>query len=159
MADEGHRITVGELREQLSGYSEDTEITFGCTLDAVPLIFYRVKTRGEKLVQIELNELRDEEGAGGEETIEDKVRAIVLEELAAALAEAEPDMEDEDRGSPFTAGGRALHVLRNAVDRRFRELHPTAYDRSARRMMAAYEMEGENEEGEEGEASEDAEET
>ena len=149
MADEGHRITVGDLREQLSGYSDDTEITFGCTLDAIPLIFYRVKTRGEKLVQIELNELRDEEETGGEETIEDKVRVIVLEELYEALVEAEPDMEHEDRRSLLNAGGRALHVLRHAVDRRFRELHPAAYDRAGRRMMAGYEMEGEESEDDE----------
>lgn len=49
-------ITVGELRDQLNHYSDDTEISFGCTVAAVPLVFYRVKTRGEKLVQIELNE-------------------------------------------------------------------------------------------------------
>ena len=58
--EENHRITVGELKEQLRLYSDDTEITFGNTLEAVPLVFYRVKTRGDKLVQIELNELRDE---------------------------------------------------------------------------------------------------
>lgn len=156
MADEGHRITVGDLREQLSGYSDDTEITFGCTLDAVPLIFYRVKTRGEKLVQIELNELRDEEEAGGEETIEDKIRVIVLEELYESLIEAEPDMEHQGKRNLFNSGGRALHVLRNAVDRRFRELHPAAYDRAGRRMMAEYEMEGGDEGGGD---SEDAEET
>jgi hypothetical protein len=53
-----NRITVGSLRRQLSEYSGDTEITFGCTIDATPLVFYRVKCRGDKLVQIELNELR-----------------------------------------------------------------------------------------------------
>jgi hypothetical protein len=150
MADEEHRITVGDLREQLSGYSDDTEITFGGTLDAVPLIFYRVKTRGDKLVQIELNELRDEEGTEGEETIEDKVRAIVLEELYESLVEAEPDMEYEGRKRPLIAGGQALHVLRTVVDRRFRELHPAAYDRAGRRMVPEHEMEDEYEEGAQG---------
>jgi hypothetical protein len=58
--EERRRITVGDLRKELASYSDDTEITFGCTLDAVPLIFYRVKARGDKLVQIELNELTDE---------------------------------------------------------------------------------------------------
>ncbi|MDP3327711.1 hypothetical protein [Parvibaculum sp.] len=62
----GHRITVGDLREQLSSYSAEAEITFGCTEAAVPLIFYRVKNRGPRdakgadhLVQIELNELHE----------------------------------------------------------------------------------------------------
>lgn len=59
--EEEHRITVGELLGQLRNYSPDTEITFGCTRDAIPLIFYRVKTRGDKLVQIELNELHEDE--------------------------------------------------------------------------------------------------
>ncbi len=60
MSEEQSRITVGELKEQLGMYSDDTEITFGNTLDAVPLVFYWVKTRGDKLAQIELNELRPE---------------------------------------------------------------------------------------------------
>jgi hypothetical protein len=61
------RITVGDLKRQLEGYPDDAEITFGCTLDAVPLVFYRVKDRGKvygtetRLIQIELNELRDED--------------------------------------------------------------------------------------------------
>lgn len=62
---EEHRITVGELRERLRGYPDDAQITFGCTLDAVPLVFYRVKDRGNlpeggRIVQIELSELDDE---------------------------------------------------------------------------------------------------
>lgn len=52
-----HRITVGDLRQQLSFYDDTTEITFGSTIEAVPLVFYRVKRRGPNLVQIELNEL------------------------------------------------------------------------------------------------------
>lgn len=54
--EEKHRITVGDLKERLQGYSDDTEITFGATIAAVPLVFYRVKRRGDDLVQIELNE-------------------------------------------------------------------------------------------------------
>jgi hypothetical protein len=54
--EEESRITVGDLRERLKGYPDDTEITFGSTIAAVPLIFYRVKSRGDDLVQIELNE-------------------------------------------------------------------------------------------------------
>src|ERR1700753_309884 len=145
MGEEEHRITVGELREQLNGYSDDTEITFGCALDAVPLIFYRVKTRGEKLVQIELNELRGEE-VEGDETIEDKIRAMVLEELYEVLISAEPDMEYEDRRTPLIAGERALHVLRNAVDERLREFYPAAYDRMGRRIIAEYRKEEEGSE-------------
>lgn len=56
------KITVGELKHELRFYSDDTEIDFGSTLAGTPLVFYRVKTRGEKLVQIELNE----EGFGDE---------------------------------------------------------------------------------------------
>lgn len=63
---EGHRITVGDLREQLAAYDAEAEITFGCTEAAVPLVFYRVKNRGPRnarggaqLVQIELNELHE----------------------------------------------------------------------------------------------------
>ena len=59
LTEEQSRITVGDLVRQLSGYDKDTEITFGSTLDANLLVFYRVKRRGDNLVQIELNELRD----------------------------------------------------------------------------------------------------
>jgi hypothetical protein len=43
-------ITVGELRKTLENYPDDAEIHFE------ELTFYRVKQRGEKLVQIEFNE-------------------------------------------------------------------------------------------------------
>lgn len=43
-------ITVGELRQALALYSDDTELFFG------GLVFYRVKSRGEKLAQIEFNQ-------------------------------------------------------------------------------------------------------
>lgn len=49
-------ITVRELIEQLRMHSDDAEVDFGCTLDGAPLVFYRVKARGDDLVQIELNE-------------------------------------------------------------------------------------------------------
>jgi len=58
---EERQITVGELKEHLAGYSDDTEITFGSTMQAIPLVFYRVKIRGDKLIQIELNELIEED--------------------------------------------------------------------------------------------------
>lgn len=57
--EEYSRITVGELIQQLSLHPKDAEITFGCLMDTTFLTFYRVKHRGDKLVQIELNELRD----------------------------------------------------------------------------------------------------
>ena len=49
-------FTVKDLREELAGLPDDTEITFGSTVAAVPLVFYRFKMRGDKLLQIELNE-------------------------------------------------------------------------------------------------------
>jgi hypothetical protein len=58
--DEDRRITVGRLREELSGYRATDEITFGCTMNGDPLVFYRVKRRGPDLAQIELNELMPE---------------------------------------------------------------------------------------------------
>jgi hypothetical protein len=52
-------LTVQDIREAIHGLPGDVEITFGCTLAGVPLKFYRFKWRGEKLLQIELNEDRD----------------------------------------------------------------------------------------------------
>ena len=43
-------ITVGELKRDLSLYADDCIITFG------GLDFYRVKQRGDKLLQIEFNQ-------------------------------------------------------------------------------------------------------
>lgn len=43
-------ITVGELKEKLSNFSDDTELSFS------GLEFYRLKIRGDKLVQIEFNQ-------------------------------------------------------------------------------------------------------
>lgn len=57
--EERSRVTVGELVDQLSAYPRDTEITFGCLMDTTFLTFYRVKRKGDKLVLIELNELRE----------------------------------------------------------------------------------------------------
>ena len=54
--EKAHRITVGELRERLSLYSDDTEVTIGPTPNGEPVVFNRLKGRGEKLVQIELAE-------------------------------------------------------------------------------------------------------
>lgn len=58
--EQSSRITVGDLRRKLSEFPADTEITFGNTIEAVPLVFERVKSRGDRLVQIELNEMLPE---------------------------------------------------------------------------------------------------
>ena len=59
--EEKGRITVGRLKKMLEGYSDDTEITFGSTIKAIPLVFYRVKRKGNDLVQIELNEVLEDD--------------------------------------------------------------------------------------------------
>lgn len=55
-------MTVGELRNHLKLYDDNTELSFGSNIFGVPLVFYRVKSRGENLVQIELNEDFQEPG-------------------------------------------------------------------------------------------------
>ncbi|MCI5146484.1 MAG: hypothetical protein D3923_13390 [Candidatus Electrothrix sp. AR3] len=45
-------MTVGELKERLEGYSDDTKIFFGCN----SLTFYRLKLRGEKFLQMEFTQ-------------------------------------------------------------------------------------------------------
>lgn len=47
-------IPVGELREMLRSYSNDTELAIGPATNAEPLVFTRVKRRGPNLVQIEV---------------------------------------------------------------------------------------------------------
>lgn len=51
-------LMVGDIRDAIEGLADDIEIDFGSTLNGVPLVFYRFKWRGEKLLQIELNENR-----------------------------------------------------------------------------------------------------
>lgn len=52
------KLTVGELRKKLESCPPETQITFGSSKYSMrPLIFYRVKQRGENYLQIELNEL------------------------------------------------------------------------------------------------------
>jgi hypothetical protein len=46
-------FTVGELRDALKGYPDDNQVIFGCK----ELEFYRTKKRGDKLVQIEFNQI------------------------------------------------------------------------------------------------------
>lgn len=51
-----HVLTVGYLRDQIRDLDPDVEFDFGCTLAGTPLVYYRLKWRGDKLLQIELNE-------------------------------------------------------------------------------------------------------
>lgn len=53
-------ITVGELKERLAAFSDDCLISFVHD----DLAFYRLKMRGEKLVQVEFDQVvrRDENG-------------------------------------------------------------------------------------------------
>lgn len=51
-------ITVGELKKQLNLYSNDTEISFS------GLDFYRLRKRGDNLVQVEFNQLIYKDNAG-----------------------------------------------------------------------------------------------
>lgn len=54
-----YETTVGELRRALSGYPDDYELCFG---PHPGLTFYRAKQRGDKLVQLEFNELDYRDG-------------------------------------------------------------------------------------------------
>jgi hypothetical protein len=53
-------ITVGELKKLITAFPDDHQIYFGCE----GLAFYRLKPRGEKIVQLEFNQTvyRDEHG-------------------------------------------------------------------------------------------------
>ena len=51
-------LKIGELKRFLEKIDPQTEITFGSSkFRKRPLIFYRFKSRGEKLLSIELNEI------------------------------------------------------------------------------------------------------
>lgn len=56
MNEEPVRITIRELKEQLAIFDEDAELLFGPG-GQDELTFYRTKSRGDDLVQIEFNEL------------------------------------------------------------------------------------------------------
>ncbi len=56
MADLKSRLTVGELKEHLAVFSDDYVVFFGPG-GSNELTFYRTKLRGDKLVQVEFNEL------------------------------------------------------------------------------------------------------
>lgn len=53
-------ITVGELKERLAVFPDDFQVFFGCE----DLSFYRLKLRGERLVQLEFDQsvYRDAKG-------------------------------------------------------------------------------------------------
>ncbi len=57
-------ITVGELKERLAGYSDDSILYFG------GLDFYRLKQRGEKLIQIEFDQTVYKDGDTGNVIVE-----------------------------------------------------------------------------------------
>ena len=50
-----HTISLGELRKHLALFSDDCEVFFG----SGNLQFYRTKSRGDKLVQIEFSQNTD----------------------------------------------------------------------------------------------------
>lgn len=52
----GEPLTVGDIRNAIHDLDNDVEITFGSTMAGLELAFYRFKWRGDKLLQIELNE-------------------------------------------------------------------------------------------------------
>jgi hypothetical protein len=49
-------FTVQDIREAIQGLDGDVEVIFGATRNGKELRFYRFKWRGDKLLQIELNE-------------------------------------------------------------------------------------------------------
>jgi|UPI000562E77D hypothetical protein len=48
-------ITVGDLRDAIAEYPDDAEVIFGSVLGGGQLMFYRFKSRGEKVLQMEFN--------------------------------------------------------------------------------------------------------
>ena len=60
MTEEQRVLTVGEMKRELAGWSDDTEVIFGVSLSdriiSEGLSFNRFKGRGTKLLQIQLCE-------------------------------------------------------------------------------------------------------
>lgn len=48
-------LTVGDLRDAIAAYTDDTEVVFGPCEHGEPLKFYRFKSRGEKVIGIEFS--------------------------------------------------------------------------------------------------------
>ncbi|GGQ19074.1 hypothetical protein [Shewanella litoralis] len=57
-------LTIGDLKEMIRLYDDDTEIFFG------GLDFYRLKMRGDKLVQVEFNQTVYKENETGNVIVE-----------------------------------------------------------------------------------------
>ena len=71
------KLTVGHLRKLLSDYPPTMEVTFGATkFTKRPLFYHRFKVRGEKLIQLELNEL--EPGIADISECEDRITVGTL---------------------------------------------------------------------------------
>ncbi len=54
------RITVGELRQHLDSFNDSDWVIFSETEAGNYQVFYRTKSRGDELCQIELREVTDE---------------------------------------------------------------------------------------------------
>mgnify|MGYP003658813554 CR=1 FL=1 len=59
------QITVGQLREMLAGFDDGDELSFS------GLDFYRLKRRGDDLVQVEFNQQVYKDSATGKVKVED----------------------------------------------------------------------------------------
>jgi hypothetical protein len=89
MTNSDNKLTVGLLRELLSDYPLSMEVTFGATkFNKRPLFYYRFKVRGEKLIQLELNELE-----GGSEDISECEGRITVETLLDGVKGLEDDWQ------------------------------------------------------------------
>lgn len=84
-----NKLTVGRLRELLRDYPQTMEVTFGATkFNKRPLFYYRFKVRGEKLIQLELNELEP-----GSEDISECEGRITVEILLDGVKGLEDDWQ------------------------------------------------------------------
>jgi len=54
-APDGYVLTVADMRDALSNFSDDAEIAFGTCSHGAPLQFYRFKKRGDKVLGIEFS--------------------------------------------------------------------------------------------------------
>ena len=52
--EKGYTLTVGDIRDAIARLPDDTEVTFGTSMNGEELDFYRFKMRGDDLLQIEL---------------------------------------------------------------------------------------------------------
>ncbi|MEZ9627867.1 hypothetical protein [Aliivibrio fischeri] len=67
-------LTVGELLEIIGELPDDMPITFGSSkYSKKPLVFYRFKTRGADVLQIELNEIDNETWADEDSELNSRI--------------------------------------------------------------------------------------